>query len=52
MSSLELINMKVKSFTVFNKIFEDKVMQSFLDMIDTKERSTIEKVEKYSNFVS
>lgn len=51
MNSLEMINMKVKSFIVFNKIFEDKVMEDFLEMIDTKERSTIEKVEKYSNFV-
>ncbi|TGY40121.1 ATP-binding protein [Clostridium sartagoforme] len=51
MSSLELINMKVKSFIVFNKIFEDKVMKSFINMIDVKESSTIEKVEKYSSFV-
>ena len=51
MSSLELINIKVKSFIVFNKIFEDKVMKSFIDMIDVKESSTIEKIEKYSNFV-
>ena len=51
MSSLELINMKVKSFIVFNKIFEDKVMKSFINMIDVKESSTIEKIEKYSSFV-
>lgn len=36
---------------MFNKILEDEVMQSFLEMIYTKERSTIEKIEKYSNFV-
>ena len=51
MNSLELINMKVKSFIVFNKIFEDKVMESFIDMIDARESSNIEKVEKYSRFV-
>ena len=51
MSSLELINMKVKSFIVFNKIFEDRVMKSFINIIDVKESSTIEKVEKYSSFV-
>lgn len=36
--------MKVKSFIVSNKIFEEKVIKSFIDMIDVKESRTIEKI--------
>ena len=42
--------MKAKSFVVFNNILEDDVMKAFLNMIDTKEKSDIKKVEEYSNF--
>ena len=47
---LEQINMKAKSFVVFNNILEDDVMKAFLNMIDIKEKSDIKKVEEYSNF--
>ena len=50
MKKLEQINMKAKSFVVFNNILEDDVMKAFLNMIDTKEKSDIKKVEEYSNF--
>ena len=50
MKKLEQINMKVKSFVVFNNVLEDDVMKSFFNMIDTKEKSDIKKVEEYSNF--
>ena len=50
MKKLEQINMKVKSFVVFNNILEDDVMKAFLNMIDIKEKSDIKKVEEYSNF--
>ena len=42
--------MKAKSFVVFNNVLEDDVMKAFLNMIDTKEKSDIKKVEEYSNF--
>ena len=50
MKKLEQINMKAKSFVVFNNILEDDVMKAFLNMIDIKEKSDIKKVEEYSNF--
>lgn len=50
MKKLEQINMKAKSFVVFNNVLEDDVMKAFLNMIDTKEKSDIKKVEEYSNF--
>ena len=50
MKKLEQINMKVKSFVVFNNVLEDDVMKAFLNMIDIKEKSDIKKVEEYSNF--
>ena len=50
MKKLEQINMKVRSFVVFNNVLEDDVMKAFLNMIDTKEKSDIKKVEEYSNF--
>ena len=50
MKKLEQINMKAKSFVVFNNVLEDDVMKSFFNMIDTKEKSDIKKVEEYSNF--
>ena len=50
MKQLEQINMKAKSFVVFNNILEDDVMKAFLNMIDIKEKSDIKKVEEYSNF--
>ena len=50
MKKLEQINMKIRSFVVFNKVLEDEVMKSFLNMIDIKEKSDIKKVEEYSNF--
>ena len=49
---LEEINLKVKSLVVFKQLFEDNVMKAFIEMIDFKERSIEEKVEKYSNFAS
>ena len=51
MKKLEQINMKAKSFVVFNNILEDDVMKAFLNMIDIKEKSDIKKVEEYSNFI-
>ena len=39
MKKLEQINMKAKSFVVFNNILEDDVMKAFLNMIDIKEKS-------------
>ena len=45
MKKLEQINMKAKSFVVFNNILEDDVMKAFLNMIDIKEKSDIKKVE-------
>lgn len=50
MKKLEQINMKIRSFVVFNNVLEDEVMKSFLNMIDIKEKSDIKKVEEYSNF--
>ena len=50
MKKLEQINMKAKSFVVFNNVLEDDVMKAFLNMIDIKEKSDIKKVEEYSNF--
>lgn len=50
MKKLEQINMKIKSFVVFNNVSEDDVMKAFLNMIDIKEKSDIKKVEEYSNF--
>lgn len=50
MKKLEQINMKIKSFVVFNNVLEDDVMKAFLNMIDIKEKSDIKKVEEYSNF--
>lgn len=50
MKKLEQINMKIRSFVVFNNVLEDEVMKSFLNMIDIKEKSHIKKVEEYSNF--
>lgn len=50
MKKLEQINMKVRSFVVFNNVLEDDVMKAFLNMIDIKEKSDIKKVEEYSNF--
>lgn len=50
MKKLEQINMKAKSFVVFNNILEDDVIKAFLNMIDIKEKSDIKKVEEYSNF--
>ena len=50
MKKLEQINMKVKSFVVFNNVLEDDVMKAFLNMINIKEKSDIKKVEEYSNF--
>lgn len=50
MKKLEQINMKIRSFVVFNNVLEDDVMKSFLNMIDIKEKSDIKKVEEYSNF--
>ena len=50
MKKLEQINIKAKSFVVFNNVLEDDVMKAFLNMIDTKEKSDIKKVEEYSNF--
>ena len=50
MKKLEQINMKAKSFVVFNNILEDDVMKAFLNMIDIKEKSDIKNVEEYSNF--
>ena len=41
MKKLEQINMKAKSFVVFNNILEDDVMKAFLNMIDIKEKSDI-----------
>ena len=46
MKKLEQINMKAKSFVVFNNVLEDDVMKAFLNMIDTKEKSDIKKVEE------
>ena len=51
MNSLEEINIKTKSFIVFNQLLDDKVIKSFLDMIDFRERSVGDKIEKYSSFV-
>ncbi|MBQ8999381.1 MAG: ATP-binding protein [Clostridium sp.] len=50
MKKLEQINMKIRSFVVFNNVLEDDVMKAFLNMIDIKEKSDIKKVEEYSNF--
>ena len=50
MKKLEQINMKIRSFVVFNNVLEDNVMKAFLNMIDIKEKSDIKKVEEYSNF--
>ena len=50
MKKLEQINMKIRSFVVFNNVLEDYVMKAFLNMIDIKEKSDIKKVEEYSNF--
>lgn len=50
MKKLEQINMKIRSFVVFNNVLEDDVMKEFLNMIDIKEKSDIKKVEEYSNF--
>lgn len=50
MKKLEEINMKIRSFVVFNNVLEDDVMKAFLNMIDIKEKSDIKKVEEYSNF--
>lgn len=50
MKKLEEINMKLRSFVVFNNVLEDDVMKAFLNMIDIKEKSDIKKVEEYSNF--
>ena len=50
MKKLEQINMKVRSFVVFNNVLEDDVIKAFLNMIDTKEKNDIKKVEEYSNF--
>ena len=50
MKKLEQINMKIRSFVVFNNVLEDNVMKAFLIMIDIKEKSDIKKVEEYSNF--
>lgn len=51
MNSFDQIKMKIKSFIVFNQLFDDKVMQAFIDMIDFMERSSEDKIEKYSHFV-
>ena len=51
MKKLEQINMKIRSFVVFNNVLEDNVMKAFLNMIDIKEKSDIKKVEEYSNFI-
>ncbi|MCF0146808.1 MAG: ATP-binding protein [Clostridium sp.] len=51
MNSLEEINLKIKSFVVFNNILDDKVIRVFLDIINMKELNLLDKVEKYSNFV-
>lgn len=50
MKKLEEINMKLRSFVVFNNVLEDDVMKALLNMIDIKEKSDIKKVEEYSNF--
>ena len=50
MKKLEQINMKIRSFVVFNNVLEGDVMKAFLNMIDIKEKSDIKKVEEYSNF--
>ena len=36
MKKLEQINMKIRSFVVFNNVLEDDVMKAFLNMIDIK----------------
>lgn len=51
MNSLEEIKINLKSLIVFNNILDTEVMKAFINMLDIKEASIEDKIEKYSKFV-